>query len=536
VIDVSQAIPMKDRLLKVRSHLLPWLGILGLSLLMTLVDGKMFSWRAWMGISIFVGLCAYATRWLYHRVAALEGGRALKIALITAFILRLGLGLTLDAILPTAGYDNRHQNAGYFFPDAHLRDRDAWFLAESQESLTTAFGDEIQGDQYGGMLFSMASLYRLSSPDAHRPALTVFLSAWLSALGVLFTWAFTRKAFGKASSDIAAWIVALLPEAVLLGASQMREPFMILGAASALYGYVLLREGKFREGSMAGALGLAISLFISPPQGLLILFVLLVAWVWQGAKLSRRTAGIVLAAVLLAIVAGLLTVRAWSGIENSPADQVGRLVKWWLLEGAEYELYKLEQQSGVFQALFDMLPAWAHAPLATVYGLAQPFLPAALTDPGGSPLATVVSIWRSLGWFALLPLLVYAPFAAARRLGWRSLAFYLACVVWALALLASFRAAGDQWDNPRYRSMFTAGQAAVAAWAWVHARQSRSAWLRRTILIVVVSTLLVVQWYLARYYPTPRLELFPTILAIGLFAVISIGWGLYVESKRNPSP
>jgi hypothetical protein len=53
---------------------------------------------------------------------------------------------------------------------------------------------------------------------------------------------------------------------------------------------------------------------------------------------------------------------------------------------------------------------------------------------------------------------------------------------------------------------------------------------------VVVSTLLVVQWYLARYYPTPRLELFPTILAIGLFAVISIGWGLYVESKRNPSP
>ena len=417
-----------------------------------------------------------------------------------------------------------------------MRDRDAWFLAESQEPLTAAFGDEMQGDQYGSMLFSMAALYRLSSPDAHRPALTVLLSTWMAVLGVLFTWAFTRKAMDAASSNIAVWIVVFLPEAVLLGASQMRESFIILGAAMALYGYALLREGAFQKGSLVGGLGLTLSLFISPPQGLLVLFVLFVAWLWQGAHLSRRTVGIVLAAVALAIVAGFLTVRAWTGIENSPADQIGRVFRWWLLEGAEYELYKLEQQSGVFQALFDILPSWAHAPLATGYGLVQPFLPAALTDPGGSPLATVISIWRSLGWFALLPLLIYAPFAALRRLGWRSLVFYLACVVWALALLASFRAAGDQWDNPRYRAMFTAGQAAVAAWAWAHARQSGSAWLRRSILIVLVSTLLVVQWYLARYYPTPRLELFPTIVAIGVFAIGTIGWGLYIERRRKPSP
>jgi hypothetical protein len=499
------------------------------------MDGKEFSWWALIGISVFLALSGLLTWWFYRWVKGEKAGRSLQWALLVAFVLRLGLGLTLDAILPTAGYDNRHQNAGYFFPDAHLRDRDAWFLAESQEPLTTAFGDEMQGDQYGGMLFSMASLYRLSSPDAHRPALTVFLSAWLGVLGVLFTWAFTDKAFNESSSNIAAWIVVFLPEAVLLGASQMREPFIILGAALALYGYALLRDGEHRKGSTAGVLGLAISMFISPPQGLLILFVIFLAWLWQGANLSRRTAGIVLAAVLLAVVAGFLTVRAWTGIENSPADQIGKLLKWWLLEGAEYELYKLEQQSGVFQALFNMLPTWAHAPLATGYGLVQPFLPAALTDPGGSPLATVISIWRSLGWFALLPLLIYAPFAAARRLGWRSLAFYLAFMVWVLALLASFRAAGDQWDNPRYRAMFTAGQAAVAAWAWVHARQSGGGWLRRVILIVVVSTLFVVQWYLARYYPTPRLELFPTILAIGLFSAITIGWGLYVERKRNPS-
>jgi hypothetical protein len=526
-------IMMKSLLSKHRKHLFLWLAILALGILLTLVDGKDFSWRAWIGITLCSALCAYLTWWLYRWVNGEEGGRALKLALLVAFILRLVVGLTLDAILPSAGYDNRHQNAGYFFPDAHLRDRDAWFLAESQEPLTLAFSDEIQGDQYGGMLFSMASLYRLASPDAHRPALTIFLSAWISVLSVLFTWAFTRNAFGLSSARLAAWIVALLPEAVLLGASQMREPFMILGAALALYGYALLQEGNFRRGSIAGAAGLILSLFVSPPQGLLILFVLLVAWIWQGAHFNRRTLAVVAVAVLLVVVAGMLTVRAWSGIENSPADRIGRLLEWWLLEGAEYELYKLEQQSGVFQALFEIFPDWAHAPLATGYGLVQPFLPAALTDPGGSTMATVISIWRSSGWFAMLPLLIYAPFAAFRKKGWRSLAFYLACIIWVLALLASFRAAGDQWDNPRYRAMFTAGQAAVAAWAWTYARQNGSPWLRRTILIVAVSTLLVVQWYLARYYPTPRLDLFPTIAVIGLFSLITIGWGLYSDRRKN---
>lgn len=521
---------------KLKKHFGLWLAIVALATLLTFVDGKAFSLRAWIGITLFAGLSVYVGKWLYHWVDIPQTGRGLAIALLVALLLRLGVGLTLSAILPSAGYDNRHQNAGYFFPDAHLRDRDAWFLAESKEPLTLAFSDEMQGDQYGGMLFSMASLYRLASPDAHRPALTVYLSAWISVLGVLFTWAFTQKAFDNTSAKVAGWIVVFLPEAVLLGASQMREPFMILGAALALYGYIALQKGEFRRGVSTGVVGLFISLFISPPQGMLILVVLLIAWLWQGAHLSRRSAAIVVIALVLVLVAGFLTIRAWSGIENSPADRIGRLLEWWLLEGAEYELYKLEQQSGVFQALFEIFPDWAHAPLATGYGLVQPFLPAALTDPGGSPLATLVSIWRSLGWFAMLPLLLYAPIAAGRSLGWRSLAFYLACSVWGLALLASFRAAGDQWDNPRYRAMFTAGQAAIAGWAWVHARRSKSRWLWRTTLIVLVSTLLVVQWYLARYYPTPRLELTPTIVVIGVFSLAIIGWGIYSDLRTRQSP
>src|SRR3990170_44717 len=59
---------------------------------------------------------------------------------------------------------------------------------------------------------------------------------------------------------------------------------------------------------------------------------------------------------------------------------------------------------------------------------------------------------RSIAWLVILPFLLYAPLAALRRTGLRGLPTYLALVVWATAILASYRAGGDGWDNVRYRS------------------------------------------------------------------------------------
>jgi hypothetical protein len=164
------------------------------------------------------------------------------------------------------------------------------------------------------------------------------------------------------------------------------------------------------------------------------------------------------------------------------------------------------------QAMFDRTPAWAHVPLATAYGLIRPFLPAALFETS-APLAQIVEVARSVGWFVLLPFLIYAPLAALRSTGWRSLPTYLAMLVWVTAIAASFRGGADGWDNVRYRAAFLVIQATVAGWAWAHARRTGSPWLARTGLIVAAVTMIFGQWYAGRYLGTPALKLEPTLIA-----------------------
>ena len=145
-------------------------------------------------------------------------------------------------------------------------------------------------------------------------------------------------------------------------------------------------------------------------------------------------------------------------------------------------------------------------------------------------LPRALGVLRGLGWFALLPFLVYAPFAAVRSAGWRSLQTYVAFLTWLVAIGAAYRLAGDQWDNPRARTVFLAAQAAIAGWAWFQARQSRSPWLRRVAVVVGVSTLVFLQWYAGRYYQTPRLNLYSTVGRDSRIHSVLSGWGDLVGS------
>src|SRR3990172_134783 len=74
--------------------------------------------------------------------------------------------------------------------------------------------------------------------------------------------------------------------------------------------------------------------------------------------------------------------------------------------------------SGWIQDIFGRTPEWAHVPLATLYGMVQPFLPAALMDNSGVVLMRVVMVLRAVGWFAVLPILLYASWTAPRLTGW----------------------------------------------------------------------------------------------------------------------
>ena len=108
--------------------------------------------------------------------------------LLTAFVVRLAAGVTLQLVLPVAGYDEEVQKAGYVFFDAYQRDGQAWELASSGQSLTTAFrGEGFISDQYGGLLALSAATYRLLSPDLHRPALILILDGplWWAGCSIL---------------------------------------------------------------------------------------------------------------------------------------------------------------------------------------------------------------------------------------------------------------------------------------------------------------------------------------------------------------
>ena len=463
------------------------------------------------------GLAAWAAR------RALGAGplpRALSVALGLAFALRIGVGVALAHALPRYGYDREAQNAGYVYQDAWLRDKDAWDLGRSDRPLVEAFTAPQSSDQYGGLLWLSAGIYRFLSAGIQQPLMIVLLSATAGAVAVWFGWGFASMAFGGRAGMLAAWVMALYPDSVLLGASQMREPFIIAGLSLALFGYARTRTGAIRPGLVQVLSGSLIALVISPPSALMILVLVGVAWVWEGRLRPGWGLGWPIAVGIVALV---LTLAAWSAVTGVGGGNPLALVGNWLTEGAEYQLTLLEQGSGWAQKLFDLTPAWAHAPMATVYGLTRPLLPASLADNSGATLWQVIGIWRGLGWFVLHPFLIYAGLAAVRSGGWRRLELYLAIAFWLAAILVSYRAAGDDWDNPRYRATLIPLMASLAAWGWWHARQSKSVWLRRTLTVYLGANLLLAHWFIGRYYHTPRLSLEATLAAMAAFVVVYLG-------------
>ena len=94
-------------------------------------------------------------------------------------------------------------------------------------------------------------------------------------------------------------------------------------------------------------------------------------------------------------------------------------------------------------------------------------------------------------------------------------------------LIASLRAGGDQWDNPRYRTIFLPWMAVISAWGLHYAIQTRDRWFQRILILEGVFVLTFTGWYLTRYFPGIPVANFLIIslgiIVIGL-AIILIGW------------
>jgi hypothetical protein len=278
--------------------------------------------------------------------------------------------------------------------------------------------------------------------------------------------------------------------------------------------------------------GLGLGLGFSPPFALLTLAIIAGWWTWDRGRAARTRAWTAVVLVALGVLALMLTARAWAALSGGPQGGMLEVLRWWLESGARYQLHILERESGWVQKIFGMIPEWSQLPLATAYGLVQPFLPAALMDSTSKPLVRVIVSARGLGWFLMLPLLLYSSVASLRSQGWRSSAAFLALAVWVTAVLVSYRDAGRMWDNPRWRSVFLAAQAALAGWGWVHARREGDPWLKRTALLVGLVTLAFLGWEAGRYYQLPRLNLWETLMASGALGALLVAWWLIADWRR----
>jgi peptidoglycan/LPS O-acetylase OafA/YrhL len=169
-------------------------------------------------------------------------------------------------------------------------------------------------------------------------------------------------------------------------------------------------------------------------------------------------------------------------------------------------------------------------------------LPAALIEPG-APIANAISTIRAVGWYDLAPVLAYGLFAAWKMPSSRQkrIMLWLAAICWLWIIIASLRAGGDAWDNPRYRTHFIIWIALLAGLALQWARKKQSPWLARWYAVEAAFLLPVTFWYLGRYWPGfPDLPFSWMIALIGLLAgaVLAGGWlwDRYAQRRVSSGP
>jgi hypothetical protein len=461
-------------------------------------------------ILFIIGWAIVAVAW---RSIQTEGPPAWLFGLLVGgALLRLGLGLFWFHALPLWGYDTETQQAGFIMEDAFNRETAAWNLAQSDAPLVVSFQGYSAYDQFGGLLFVDALVFRYLSPDVHIPQLTLVLAAVASGSGILFTWAFANRLWRNATAKLAAWTFALFPEAVLLGSTQMREAFTAALFAAAIYFLLRYLDSQRRADFLGLATALVVSFLFSVPVFTGIVLVgLLIAGVqrriWEQIERKFIYWGVFL------LAGALLAAMAIIDFQDIPfLTEVNRQVDQAIIE------------SGWIERTFRGIPSWARLPFVIVYGIFRPLLPAALIATVDVPvLWRAITIWRALGWTAMLALLFYDRFLATRAKLWKQLPGVLLAYNWVMLLVVSYRGVGDNWDNPRYRVTFAGLQAGIVAWALVQKR-SDDKWLGRIVFAAAAMVLWFVPWYMRRYvdFSWPVVDIWQTV-GLGLVSA-----GLYI--------
>ena len=347
----------------------------------------------------------------------------------------------------------------------------------------------------------------------------ILLAALTAALGVPFLYKATRLLWDDKLASVTCWLFVLYPELILTGGAQMREPFLLTFIAMSLWGFAdWLKQGQ-RHGWIWMAIGFVGMLMVSPAIALAAL-VIFAVWVYLRGE-YKRIPWQALVALAVIFVLGLF-VLSW-GLNRThdfgAASPIGVIFDWFRAS-AKWDTYRLERGSGWIQSLFRKMNTSGQLLFAIIYGLLQPVLPAAFIEPT-TLTWKIIAILRAVGWYAILPLMIYGLIAAWRtpRGPERRVWLWIVGASWLWILICSIRAGGDQWDNPRYRLILFAFEALTAGYAWTWWRAHHDAWLPRIAAVEALAVLIFLQWYVSRYYHWGGQ--IPFFLMIGLIVLVS---------------
>ena len=503
---------------------------IGLGALLAVLQPEVYS-TGWLAFSlvILLGLLALVFLWRWA-----GGGRMLGWIIALALLLRVGTGVALTTLLPVYGSGTEQSKAGYIFTDSWRRDEGAWTLAKSDQPVWSGSqSQEFAGDQYGGMMAMSALVYRYLSPDAHRPMLIILIAALVGAAAIPFLWKAADAAWGLKIAIPAAWILALYPESILMGSSQMREPFLITFITMTIWGFVDWVKNHRRVGwvwLVAGILGL---MLFSPSIALLAL-IMFAGWFWFSGE-HRRSAWWITALMGVVFVAGIFLITSVLGKSTVSTPDPYSVISTWFHDASKWDFYLLTQSSGIVQYLLGILPKPLHTPFLIGYGVTQPLLPANLFEPT-IWISRIYGTLRSLGWYVLIPLLLYGLIAA-----WKSpdphqrrVWLWFGFMIWFWIILVSIRAGADPWDNPRYRVIMLPWQALFAGYAWSFWREVRDRWLPRIVAIEILFVVTFSLWYLGRYYHViPKFNFLVYAAFLIVFgAAVLIGDVIYERYRR----
>jgi hypothetical protein len=501
-----------------------WITPLSLGLGVALSILQSGNWLiGWLAFSLLLllslSILVMSTRWA-------GGTKTLAWMIALAFTLRFAGGVATYLALPVDGFEDEDDKAGFIFTDAHRRDSQAWELAGSDLPIYDAFNKTYAYDQYGGLLAFSALVYRYLSPDAHRPLMLVLLSAFIAALGLPFLWRAASQQWGAKVAGVSGWIYALYPESVLLGGSAMREPYLMAFSALSLWGFVIWQMTHSRRSLSWLGIGIAGMLLVSPGVALATI-ILLLGWMFFASEHGRAPWWLVVGVIVVFVVGLFVLSSALDRQGNLGGGTPIGIINNFLREVVKWDMYQLEGDSGRVQKIFNESPEWLHLPFVVTYGVLQPVVIPAFIEPT-TLTWRIIAILRGVGWYALLPVLVFSLVAAAgsgagaKRNLWMWISFF----AWTWILFAALRGGGDQWDNPRYRAIMFLWQALLAGQTWVWWRESKNPWLKRIILMEVVLLAFFGEWYADRYFQIGgKMSFGPMVAAISgiWFLIVLIG-------------